>query len=223
MPVKFIVLVIVYLADLLLLTPKYIKCKYDHTALKRKIMWKELCVGIPFLALLCGVAIKYITGSDDETLSILLAGMFLCVVGDAVLEIKFGAGVVCFAMGHVVYIVAIISLGYGVNVASIVVYALLAVLGTVLTLKLLGKNHKAQFIIYNLVVSTSFALSVPLLMTGEASLIVLGCGIISLVISDWLLARNKVFKSNFKWSLFAIIPYFGGQILISLYPWFVTW
>ena len=204
---------------LIILVPKYNKCKYDHTPRRKKLMWKGACIGVPFLLLVIGTIINSIYRFDYRDL-LIVVGMLLCAVGDIVIEIRFFKGGLCFAAGHIFYVTAFFLLNNRqFNVTALIVYIILAGSGTFLTIQMLGKKYRPFLIGYNLVISGTFALALPLILTGRACFVFLGTGACFLAVSDWLLARNKAFKSTYGWSLLSLMFYFGGQILISAYPW----
>lgn len=213
-----LILTLIYLIDLLLLVPKYTRCKYDHTPRTKKLLWKGVCIGLPFFVLVIETIFKAAVGKSSLTDYLLILGMFLCAFGDIVLEIRFTKGGVLFFAGHLVYVVTLFLMQSHLSVISIIVYIALAGFGTWLTLTKLGKKHRDLLITYNLAISGSFAMSVPLILTGRPEFVLLGIGTCFLVVSDWLLARNKTFGSNYIRSLISLLFYFGGQILISTYP-----
>lgn len=212
----------IYIVDLLLLVPKYTRCKYDHTPRTRKLIWKGTCIGCPLLIIICGaVAFKIIKGVTGITMWFLVLGMTLCAVGDIILEIKFIKGGLLFFIGHLTYVTALLTIKNSISFVSLGVYVVLVTVGTILTVKKLGKKYRTALIAYNMVISGSFSLSVPLILSGSPALVLTGTGLCFLAISDWLLARNKAFGSNYSWSLVSLLFYFGGQILISTYPFLV--
>ncbi len=214
-----LIVTILYVTDLILLVPKYNKCKYDHTPRRRKLVWKGACIGVPLLLLIAGTIINLIYRFDYRDIFIVV-GMIFCAVGDIVIEIRFFKGGLCFAAGHIFYVTAFFLLNnMEFNVTALIVYIILAGCGTFLTIQMLGKKYRPFLIGYNLVISGSFALALPLILTGRACFVFLGIGACFLAVSDWLLARNNVFKSTYGWSLLSLMFYFGGQILISAYPW----
>ena len=214
-----LIVTILYVTDLILLVPKYNKCKYDHTPRRRKLVWKGACIGVPLLLLIAGTIINSIYRFDYRDIFIVV-GMIFCAVGDIVIEIRFFRGGLCFAAGHIFYVTAFFLLNnMEFNVTALIVYIILAGCGTFLTIQMLDKKYRPFLIGYNLVISCSFALALPLILTGRACFVFLGIGACFLAVSDWLLARNKVFKSTYGWSLLSLMFYFGGQILISAYPW----
>ena len=100
-----LIITILYVTDLILLVPKYNKCKYDHTPRRKKLMRKGACIGVPFLLLVIGTIINSIYRFDYRDL-LIVVGMLLCAVGDIVIEIRFFKGGLCFAAGHIFYVTA---------------------------------------------------------------------------------------------------------------------
>lgn len=218
--IPLLIVTFVYIIDLLLLVPKYTKCKYDHTPRKRKLVWKGTCIGCPLAILLIMTVVRLINGTADSTLCFLTAGMLLCAFGDIILEIRFMKGGFFFLLGHLTYVTTLLKTEGSLSHVSLILYVALVTVGTVLTCKKLGSKYRYALIAYNMVISGSFSLSVPLIMTGNPGFVLMGTGLCFLALSDWLLARNKVFGSNYSWSLISLLFYFGGQILISTYPFF---
>lgn len=216
--IVMLIISMLYVADLILLVPKYTLCKYDHTPRRKKLYWKAACIGVPLLVFLGTLILSYIWKEFDIKELFLFIGMLLCAVGDIVLEIRFLRGGILFLAGHLVYVASLIYIGGGFNIVSLSVYVVLAIAGVILTLKKLGKKYRAALLAYNFVISATFALSVSLIFSFKIENMILGAGACFLVISDWLLARNKVFKTGYYWSLLSLVFYFGGQILISIYP-----
>jgi len=216
--IVMLVISMLYVADLILLVPKYTLCKYDHTPRRKKLYWKAACIGVPILVFLVTLIFSYIWKEFDLKELFLFIGMLLCAIGDIVLEIRFIRGGVLFLAGHLVYVASLIYIGGGFNFVSLSVYVVLATAGVVLTFLKLGKKYRIPLLCYNFVISATFALSIPLILSLEPENMILGIGACFLVISDWLLARNKVYKTGYYWSLLSLVFYFGGQILISIYP-----
>ena len=217
--VHAVIVTVLYLIDLFLLTPKYTKCKYDHTPRTQKLLWKGSCVGLPLLILILETVLRFASANEVSLSNILLiVGMLLCACGDIVLEVRFVKGGALFFAGHLTYVVALYFMQEELSIISIIIYILFVAIGTALTLTKLSKKYRAVLIGYNLAISGSFSMSVPLILTGSPAYVLVGCGACFLVISDWLLARNKAYGSNYSWSLVSLLFYFGGQILISTYP-----
>lgn len=217
MRISFLIVSMLYIADLVALVPKYTKCKYDHTPRKRKLIWKGACIGVPLVVLAFGTVVNALSGVKVADI-LILAAMCVCAVGDIVIEIRFFKGGLLFFGGHILYVAALFMLNDKLSGLALVVYLILAVCGTILTVQKLGKKYRAFLIGYNLLISGTFALSLPLILTGTPALVFVGSGACFLAVSDWLLARNKAYKSTYGWALLSLMFYFGGQILISAYP-----
>lgn len=213
-----LIITFLYIVDLFLLVPKYTKSKYDHTPRTIKLVWKGFCIGIPFLILLAGTLYRFSFGVTSVSDWMFVIAMAFCAVGDILLEIVFIKGGILFFAGHLLYVVALLSIQETVSPVTIVVYICMVSLGTFLTVTKLSKKYRTALIGYNLAISGSFSLSVPLIMTMNPPLVMLGVGACFLVISDWILARNKTYGSTYNWSLVSLVFYFSGQILISTYP-----
>ena len=208
---------------MLLLVPKYTRCKYDHTPRKRKLVWKGICIAVPLLILTFGTAVIYIAGyaKGNYTYLLVTIGMLFCAIGDIALDIRFSVGGIFFGIGHLFYITAMIFLNTHLFFAPIICYVILVVLGTALTIKYLGRKYRVKLIVYNLIISGSFALGIGLILSRDPGQVLLGYGCVALVISDWLLARNNIFGSTYAWSLISLSCYFGGQIMISAFPYLI--
>lgn len=219
MRTEFLIISIIYAIVLLWLVPKYTKCKYDHTRRNIKLVWKGFCIGPIFCVLFWGIVVAAINKVCSLELILLGIGLFLCALGDIALEIRFSQGGILFGIGHLFYISSMVHMSERkITPVTIVSYVLLVGIGTYLTFVKLGAKYRLFLLFYNLIISGSFAIGASLTVYGSCGQKVLGGGVVLLAVSDWLLARNKVFKCNFKWSMIAIVPYFLGQMMIALYP-----
>ncbi|MBO7334871.1 MAG: hypothetical protein J6S95_04835 [Lachnospiraceae bacterium] len=216
-----IVILILYAVCILFCTPMYTKKKYDHSTRTNKLIWKGITISIPTLTLIVTSLVHAIKGTATPFLIIMTFGMILCACGDIVLEIKFLRGGVLFLLGHLVYVLGILNYLKAITSVTIIVYLLLAVLGTIMTIDSLGKKYRYPLIAYNIVISGTFAMGVTLITTNSINNILPGIGVCFLVISDWLLARNKIAGSNFRRSLISLLFYFGGQVLVSSLVFFI--
>ena len=212
-----IVILILYAVCILFCTPMYTKKKYDHSTRTNKLIWKGITISIPALTLIVTSLVHAIKGTATPFLIIMTFGM----IGDIVLEIKFLRGGVLFLLGHLVYVLGILNYLKAITSVTIIVYLLLAVLGTIMTIDSLGKKYRYPLIAYNIVISGTFAMGVTLITTNSINNVFPGIGVCFLVISDWLLARNKIAGSNFRRSLISLLFYFGGQVLVSSLVFFI--
>ena len=210
-----ILALVLYAADVFLFVPIYTKKKYDHSSRTDKLIWKGICIGIPLAVLLAGFIYESTAGEFTAVRLMVLLGMLACAAGDIVLEIRFVRGGFLFFTGHLLYVIALILYTKEISGTAIVVYLMLAGIGTFLTVDKLDKKYRTLLIGYNLMISASFALGVELFLTYETVNMLWGLGSMFLVISDWLLARTKMAGSIFRRSLIYLEFYFVGQMLIS--------
>lgn len=210
-----VIILVLYGMDAFLLVPKYVKCKYDHTPRKEKLIWKGLCIAIPVFVLTALIAKQSMYEDVASYVSLLMAGMILCAFGDIVLEIKFFLGGILFFAGHFVYVITLFEMG--TNWIALLVYPIIAGLGMWLTYKYLGKKYRLPLWGYNFIISGSFSLGFALVVTAPLAGKILGTGMVFLVASDWLLARNKLYKSSYFTTLLYLELYFVGQMMISAF------
>jgi len=209
------VIAALYILDLLLIVPLYTKKKYDHSTRRNKLTVKGIAIGIPFVALLYGTLYSLVAQSDAPIICMLPLGMFLCAIGDIILEIRFFKGGCFFLAGHLIYVIAVYGLFNAVSWITLAAFVILSATGTFITITKLDKKYRVPLLLYNIVISASFALGITLVIGWSLPGTPVGAGLMLLVVSDWLLARNKLYGSNFKRSLISLVCYFGGQILIS--------
>lgn len=215
---EIMIIAILYVADIMFCIPKYTYSKYDHSSKRRKLIWKGVCIGIPLITLLYGTVKQIDAGTVTKSMYLALLAMALCAFGDIILEIRFIRGGALFFIGHIVYMGSVGSLYSEIPLITYITFLVLFTTGTVLTCTHLGKKYRLLLIAYNTIISLSFSMALPLVLSGEKTMAIYGMGICWLVISDWLLARNKVMKTNFGWSLIALVFYFGGQLMVATYP-----
>ena len=210
------------ITDLVLFVPLYNWSKFNHVKRNIKLYIKGICIGFPCIVLLAGIADLYSRGVLSTVSVIFFIGMLISAVGDIVLEIKFIRGGICFALGHCVYIAGLFLL-FNKNFLLLCAgtFVFLLSLGSVLTHINLSKKYRVYLYLYNAVVSAGFSLALPLAFSGERGPAAIGTGIMMLVISDWVLAGNKLTGNTFLKSLVALLLYFGGQLLIAAYPFLV--
>lgn len=215
---KIVIILSLLLMDYVLFIPGYNHRKFDHTGKKEKLIFKGISIFILLLILITGIVGKIMDGEISTPDILWLIGMTLCAVGDIVLEIRFTKGGVLFGLGHIVYISALICETEAVNAIIVSTYIVLAIMGTVLTIKYLGKKHRGLMILYNLIICLSFALGINMAVVkaDTVSAVLSGLGACFLVISDWILARNRIIGTNETRSMMCLTLYFSGQALIAV-------
>ena len=209
------VIAALYILDLLMIVPLYTKKKYDHSTRRNKLTVKGIAIGIPFIVLLYGTLYSLVAQSAAPIICMLPLGMFLCAIGDIILEIRFFKGGCFFLAGHLVYVIAVYCIFNAASWITLAAFVILSATGTYITITKLDKKYRVPLLLYNLVISASFALGITLVIGWSLPGTPVGAGLMLLVVSDWLLARNKLYGSNFRRSLISLVCYFGGQILIS--------
>ena len=217
----FAIITILYVIDLFVIVPLYTKKKYDHSTRRNKLIVKGIAISIPLLVLLNTSFRSVLNGSPHLFACLLTLGMLLCAFGDIILEIRFFRGGCFFLAGHLVYVIAVLAMFKSVRLITVLTFVVLASAGAGITVTKLDKKYRVPLLLYNFTISASFALGGTLTTTHSLSNELVGLGLMLLVVSDWLLARNKLYGSNFKRSLFSLVCYFGGQILISSLVFFI--
>ena len=219
--VSYAIITALYIIDLFLIVPLYTKKKYDHSTRRNKLTVKGIAICIPLLVLVYSALFTYFKGVFASFICMLALGMLLCAFGDIILEIRFFRGGCFFLAGHLVYVIAVLTEKRYVTWITVLAFVILAATGAYITVTKLDRKYRVPLLLYNFVISASFALGITLVITLKPSNAVVGLGLMLLVVSDWLLARNKLYGSNFKRSLISLVCYFGGQILISSLVFFI--
>lgn len=220
--IKNLIILAVYVIDLAFFAPQYTLRKFDGSPKKRQLLYKGITIGILWVMTIAGAVwgffVSKTLGRDMIAVaSLLCVAMTICAVGDIVLEIHFIRGGILFAIGHLCYITAMFLLGAIPNAITAVVFVAVAGSGAFIACKRLNRKHRVPVVMYDCVIGLSFAMGVTLMYVKAPLAYILGTGICMLVISDWLLAKNKAFGTNYYKSLTSLLFYFGGQALISSY------
>lgn len=137
-------------------------------------------------------------------------GIAVCAAADVILEIRFKAGMLVFALGHICYIASFVMMG-GINHLSILVYALLIVMIAVVTQKLKKSLDEpyTPYLLYSLIIAAMFSLALAQPLTAAL-------GALLFVISDSLLFLG-IIKEKPKVSHTAVIStYYLAQFLLAL-------
>jgi uncharacterized membrane protein YhhN len=166
--------------------------------------------GVALLALLAATQARSVDGW------LLAAVMALGALGDVLLEIRFEAGAVAFAVGHLVAITLYLRNRRAARTASQWAFAAaLPLFGIVMPLLLLGSNgpEVAGFTVYSLLLTlmaaTAWLSRFPRYRTG--------LGAVLFVVSDTLIAARMGPLASAEWVSYAIwLLYYVGQLLIFL-------
>ena len=147
----------------------------------------------------------------------ILVGLSICIAANIVFRIHIPAGSVLFFFGHVVYIIFFLSLS-SLNAISIVIFTILwvIVLCYFYQYSPILEGLKVPITLYGMLICASLSIGIVLPFTFG----IYGClpavGILLLVCSDLMLARNKmVAQTNFSRTL-VLLCYFAGQYIMAM-------
>lgn len=209
-----------------LLLPIYIRFKNQKKYLPVRVLLKGLMTLIAVL--FCGAGIIHIyhecgslwnltTDRGFHTNILVLIGMFVCMLGDMLLPVRFLHGMLAFLTGHLCYIAYFLTIA-PFNPLSIAILAVLLISLTVIFVKYscyIGKM-KIPFFIYGTVIITTFSLGIFLPFSLGPYGIVPAVAAILLVISDFMLAANRVKNRKVFSDLLYLGYYFTGQFFLAL-------
>lgn len=146
---------------------------------------------------------------------LLLAGLFVCMLGDAFIIFSFLFGLVAFLIGHIFYIPAFIkqwnySLKRSLTIIPLVLYSCL--LGYKITSALIAADNTLfiiPVIIYIIVISI---MGWSAIMSGNKWAII---GSLFFIISDSILSWNMFVSSINHSSVWIMLTYYVAQFLIA--------
>ena len=141
---------------------------------------------------------------------VITLGIAVCAAADVILEFRFKAGMLAFAIGHICYIAAFVMME-GISPMSIMVYALLIIMILFVTYKFrkcLAESY-VPYLLYSLIIAAMFSLALVQPLTAAT-------GALLFVISDSLLFL-RISKIKPKVSHAAVIStYYLAQFLLAL-------
>ncbi len=209
-----------FIIVLLVLTPIY---AYFSTSRcnQKAIITKGATTTICFAYALAG----YLKSNDISTFTAppihhaywLLIGLGICTLADVILCLRFVIGGILFFLGHISYIIFFLTLG-GFHTVTIVVFTLLCVAALCYFYRysaVLLKYH-LLFVLYGMITLANLALGLLLPYTYGFYGIIPAIASILLVVSDFFLARNKLFEETKFTKRIALSFYFGGQYLMAM-------
>jgi len=140
---------------------------------------------------------------------VMALGIFICAVADVLLEIHFLAGMGCFALGHVAYIVSF-WMRKTPGLPSFLLFGALVVFVIIMVLRL--RRQVAFSIVphglYALLISGMAAAALE-----QSALVFLGA--LLFVLSEAIIARRLVFPEKDPWDRACIILYYAAQFLLA--------
>ena len=209
-----------------LLLPVYIRLKHRHRSLRLKIALKGCMTLIPVV--FCSFAfinLHETTGTWSGTVEetgfttsvLILAGLIICFTADLVLEISFPLGMILFMCGHICYILYFFTIG-GFNPLFLLIFSV-SIFFTYSFFsrfkEAMGKIWPAYYLYACTInVTASVGLLLPLSIGAYGVLPAISACL--LVISDYMLASNRL-SGKRNWSdLLYLSYYFTGQYFLSL-------
>lgn len=140
---------------------------------------------------------------------VMALGIFVCALADVLLEIRFLAGMACFALGHVAYMVSF-WMRRPPQLPSLVLLVVLVLFVVAMVLRL---RKKVAFSIlphglYALLISGMAALAL-----GQSAIVFIGA--LLFVISDAIIARRLVFPEKDPWDRACILLYYSAQFILA--------
>ena len=189
---------------------------------KKKLLFKALATCMPV-----AVALLYTlrAGEQGRFVSLLiLAGAFLCMTADVLLELVFLAGVAAFALGHVCFLTAYIHLT-PVRLMTVILFVLLLTVMLLLHGKFLPNfGSQAIYLVgYGALLSflTAMAFTVAVQSEGPAGKL-MAAGGICFYISDNILGFRILHEKNNRLSGAVLLAlYYSAVYLIAAGLWFL--
>ncbi len=209
-----------------LLLPFYIRLKHRKKYVPLKLVLKGCMTLIPVV--ICAMAFfrlygrsgdfsEMSTSAGFQTSPLVLAGLCVCLIADIVLAVNFPAGMVLFLLGHICYILYFIRIG-GYNPLS----AVILIVAYIFTYRSFSRFREAMgrlwpaYYLYALTIDMT--LSVGLMLPFGIGLygVIPALASCLLVISDYMLAANRL-TGRKRWSdLMYLSYYFNGQFFLAL-------
>lgn len=209
-----------------LLLPFYIRLKHNNKFIPLKITIKACMTLIAVVFCAFGIFRLYnITGdlgslvlpSGFRTHILILIGLSICTVADVFLVINFNVGMVCFLIGHICYILYFLKLA-PFSPISIPIYVVTSVITYFVYSRYknnIGKLWPA-YTVYGLVIIGTFSIAIMLPFSIGPYGIIPAIAALLLVISDFMLALNKLSRKKVLSDLMYLGYYFMGQYFLAL-------
>ncbi len=219
----FILAIIGVAMILLLLTPWYIYLSNRPNHKLFTILVKGITTSIAlFFAIFGYLRLEHMESNTPQISTFvhnhwLLIAIGICLLGDIVLKIHQVIGGVIFFLGHVAYIIFFLSLAE-FHPASILLFTILCISGLCYFYRYLPRMEGLEIplALYGCTISASVSLGIILPFSIGIYGILPAIAITMLLISDILLARNKIIEESILTSTFALLYYFGGQFLMAM-------
>lgn len=209
-----------------LLLPIYIRLKNKQKYTPLKITIKACMTGIAVA--FCAYAVfklfketgslqNLVTSAGYHTNLFVLCGMCICLLADIALVICFPVGMLLFLCGHLCYIAYFLTIA-PFNPVSIIIFIVLCAITATVYGRYRNEMGKLMiaFYIYGTVIIGTVSLGILLPFSIGPYGVVPAIAAVLLVISDFMLALNKIFKRKVLSDLMYLGYYFTGQFFMAL-------
>ena len=209
-----------------LLLPIYIRLKHRQKYAPLKIFLKGCMTLIPVVFCASGILKLHartgdwhnlVSGTGYQTSLFVLFGLTICLIADVLLVINFPVGMLFFLAGHICYIAYFLTIG-GFNPVSIAAF----LIGIALAYRYYSRFKDAMgklwpaYYLYGITIITTLSLGIMLPFALGPYGILPALAACLTVISDFMLAANRI-SGRKPWSdLMYLSYYLTGQFFMSL-------
>ena len=209
-----------------LLLPIYIRLKNKQRFAPLKIAIKgcmtliAVCFcayGIFKLYSVTGDFKNLVTPAGYQTNLFVLIGLCICMVADIMLVICFPVGMLLFLCGHICYITYFLKIA-PFSPISIIIFVIASIIACFYYGRFRDKMGKLMvaYYVYGFVIIGTLSLGLMLPFTLGPYGVVPAIAAVLLVISDFMLAINKIYKRKVLSDLMYLGYYFTGQFFLGL-------
>lgn len=184
-----------------------------------EVFWRLLPKCLATWMVVCTAAVGVFYYGNNKSSILILIASFLFMIADALLEIRFMAGVGCFAVGHFFLIVWMI----GQSQFHMGIFILFCV-GVLASIFLFRKELKQELKIYlligyTLILSSMMALAVFLPITQGKLFLLAGIGGVGFWISDMFVGKSVFGKLTPVQDLGALYLYYFSILCFAVTIW----
>ena len=185
----------------------------------RAVIWKTAAT-----LMAAAVAAFSFSASPDTFCLLILLGVLVSALSDAVIHFTLGAGALAFMAAHGCFIAAFL-LRAPVSLPFTLALFVLATGGAILLFRphfdKIGKMLPLC-LVYVAILSSMFSLGFPLAFTAGTRAIPLTIGALLFFVSDLLVAKNVFLSTSLKSEAAAMTTYYGAEFLFALSAYLVA-
>lgn len=210
-----------------LLLPIYIRLKRKKERYRHIRVVIKGCITL-IAVLFCGAAMIKLIAEDSgvwimetqngfKTSILLFIGLFICMIADMVLSVKFMYGMALFLLGHAIYVAYFLTIA-PFNPISIAIFIPAALIVYMIFRAKLQRmqGQRVPFIIYGSFILITFSTGIMLPFSLGPYGVLPAVSAVLLVISDYMLAINTIAKKKILSDLLYLGYYFTGQFFLAL-------